>query len=218
MNLIEVVKTRYATKKFDASKKINDADFDKIKTLLRYSPSSINSQPWHFIIAQTVAAKLRFSQAAQDKYKANEPKILDASHVILFCAKTKIDQTYLEKITEQESLDGRFTSPESKEQALKVREFYLGLHTKEFDDLACWSQNQVYMNWGTVLLGAGILNIDAVPIEGVDLAVLNEDFNLSSRGLKAVGMVALGYRSEADFNANLPKSRLPEEDIFTILD
>ena len=31
MNLIEVVKTRYATKKFDASKKINDADFDKIK-------------------------------------------------------------------------------------------------------------------------------------------------------------------------------------------
>jgi len=66
-------------------------------------------------------------------------------------------------------------------------------------------------------LSAGALGIDAVPIEGVDLDVLNQVFDLLSQGLKAVAVVALGYQAEDDFNAQLPKSRLPEEELFTCL-
>lgn len=218
MNLLDVLQKRYATKKFNADKKICEKDFEKIKALLRFSPSSINSQPWHFIIADNETAKERFSLAAQGPYKANESKIKNASHVVLFCAKTNIDSDYLEKITEQENIDGRFATEEAKQQANKIRQFYLDLHNDHaVDDVKYWSQNQVYMNWGTVLLGAGLLGIDAVPIEGVDLAWLNKEFSLQEKDLNALGMVALGYRSKDDFNAKLPKSRLPEEQIFTFL-
>ncbi|MEA1989928.1 MAG: oxygen-insensitive NAD(P)H nitroreductase [Pseudomonadota bacterium] len=217
MNIVEVAKARYATKKFDASKRISNEDFSQIKALLRLSPSSINSQPWHFIIADSAEGKQQIAKGAEGAYSANHPKILDASHVVLFCAKTEISDDYLQKITNQEDLDGRFPKPEGKALALKVRGFYTDLHRQDWNDVECWIQKQVYLNIGTILLGAGTLGIDAVPIEGVDLEVLNQEFDLASQGLIAVAVVALGYQAEDDFNAQLPKSRLPEDELFTCL-
>jgi len=217
MKLSEVLETRYATKKFDASKRITEADFKQIKALLRLSPSSINSQPWHFIIADDLEGKQRLAKGAEGVYSANQPKMMDASHVILFCAKTEMSDEYLERITDQEEMDGRFPQSEAKETALKVRSFYTDLHRKEWQDVDCWTQKQVYLNMGTILLGAGVLGIDAVPIEGVDLDVMNQEFDLASQGLTAVAVVALGYQAADDANAKLPKSRLPEDAIFTCL-
>ena len=67
------------------------------------------------------------------------------------------------------------------------------------------------------LLGAAALEIDATPIEGFDRAALDEELGLRQRGLTAVVLAALGYRSADDFNADLPKSRLPAEEIFEFL-
>jgi nitroreductase/dihydropteridine reductase len=217
MNLIEIAKSRYATKKFDASRRITDELFEQIKGLLRFSPSSVNSQPWHFVIADKPETKNRMSKGTQGVYSANEPKVLDASHVILFCVKTEINDDYLLHLLENEDKDGRFPNPESKEMVKKVRDFYADLHRKELNDVPSWLEKQVYLNLGTVLLGAGVLGLDAVPIEGVDVDLLNEEFGLSEQGYRAVALMALGYRAEDDFNATLPKSRLAEDEIFTVL-
>ncbi|MDG4813437.1 oxygen-insensitive NAD(P)H nitroreductase [Hydrogenovibrio sp. 3SP14C1] len=217
MNLVEIAQTRYATKKFDGSKRIPSEVFDQIKALLRLSPSSVNSQPWHFVIAETPESRKRMSQGTQGVYSANESKVLDASHVILFCAKTEMDDNYLLHLLESEDKDGRFPSPESKEMVKKVRAFYADLHRQDLNDTQSWMEKQVYLNMGTILLGAGVLGVDSVPIEGVDVAVLNEEFDLINQGYTAMTMMALGYRDEEDLNAALPKSRLPEEEIFTIL-
>lgn len=217
MILNDILTKRYATKKFDASKRLSEEQFNHIKSLLRLSPSSINSQPWHFVIADSEAGKARIAKAAEGAYAANYPKIMEASHVVLFCAKTDITHDDLQKITDQEEQDGRFPKAEAKELALKVRHFYLDLHRQQNNDVACWLQNQVYLNIGNLLLGASLLKVDAVPIEGVDLDVLNQEFDLASQGLTAVAVVALGFHAEDDFNAQLPKSRLPEKDLFTFL-
>lgn len=217
MNLIEVAKSRYATKKFDSGRSIPHEVFEQIKSLLQLSPSSVNSQPWHFIIADSEAGKQRLSRGTQGVYSANEAKVLDASHVILFCAKTDMDDDYLLHLLENEDKDGRFPKPESKEMVKKVRAFYADLHRKELQDTQCWMEKQVYLNMGTILLAAGVLGVDAVPIEGVDVKVLNEEFDLIRQGFTAVAMIALGYRDEEDFNADLPKSRLPQAELFTVL-
>lgn len=217
MNLIEVAKKRYATKKFDSSKRIDDELFEQIKGLLRFSPSSVNSQPWHFIIADNLEAKKRLTKGTQGAFSANESKVLDASHAILFCAKTQMDDVFLQHLADNEDNDGRFANPEGKEMVKKVRAFYADIHRNELNDTESWMQKQVYLNMGTILLGAGVLGLDAVPIEGIDIPVLNEEFNLPKKGFTAVAMIALGYRHAEDFNASLPKSRLPENEIFTIL-
>ena len=61
MNITEIVRQRYSTKSFDPSKKIAAEDFAHIEAALRNSPSSVNMQPWHFIITDDEAGKTRIA-------------------------------------------------------------------------------------------------------------------------------------------------------------
>jgi nitroreductase/dihydropteridine reductase len=76
-------------------------------------------------------------------------------------------------------------------------------------------EKQVYLALGTLLLGAAALEIDACPIEGFDVKLLNDALDLRAQGLSAVVVVALGYRAADDFNAALPKSRLPMDEVLS---
>ncbi len=217
MNLKEVALSRYSTKEFDPSKQIPKETFDHIKSLLRFSPSSVNSQPWHFVIADTPEGRARVAKGTQGMFAFNNEKVLDASHVVVFCVKTHIPDEYLDRILEVEEEDQRFVDPAVKETAQAGRATFVGLHRDEWKDADHWMEKQVYLNMGTVLLGAGALGVDAVPLEGVDVNALNEEFGLLEKGFRAVTAISFGYRSENDFNAALPKSRLREEEIFTEL-
>ena len=52
-------------------------------------------------------------------------------------------------------------------------------------------------------------------MEGVDLDALDAEFGLREKGFRALVVVSLGYRAADDFNAALPKSRLPEAEVIT---
>ena len=67
------------------------------------------------------------------------------------------------------------------------------------------------------MLAAGIEGIDATPIGGFDEQIINDELQLTEKGLVPSVLLTLGYRSENDFNAKLPKSRLSKEEIFTQL-
>ena len=60
MDIAHIALTRHTCKDYDPARKIPAEDLEKIRTLLRYAPSSVNSQPWHFFIASDSA------QAAND--------------------------------------------------------------------------------------------------------------------------------------------------------
>lgn len=209
MDIARIALSRHACKAYDPTRKIPAEQVEQLITLLRYSPSSVNSQPWHFIVVSSDAAKQRLAKAAYGHYANNEPKILNASHVVILCARTSLDDEHLAALLQQEAQDGRFPSPEGKEMQNKGRRFYVGLHRTEAKDTQQWMEKQVYLALGTLLLGAATLEIDATPIEGFDPKVVDEEFGLAARGLKCVVLAALGYRGAEDFNAKLPKSRLP---------
>ncbi|MDE1224207.1 oxygen-insensitive NAD(P)H nitroreductase [Vibrio aestuarianus] len=215
MNITAHAKTRYSTKAFDSTKRISDQHIAEIKELIRFSPSSTNAQPWHFILASSDEAKQKVAQATQGFYSFNEGKILNASHVLVFCAKTSIDENYLLDLLEVEDQDGRFSNDEVKQGQHRGRSYFVNMHRFDLKDAQHWMEKQVYLNVGTVLLGVSTLGIDAVPIEGFDAKVLDEAFALREQGLSSVVIVPLGYRSEEDFNAKLPKSRWPETTIIT---
>lgn len=217
MELIDVLKKRYSTKKFDPTKKISNEDFQCIKDLLRFSPSSVNSQPWHFVIVNTDEGKAKISKSTQGMYAFNDEKVWDASHVVVFCAKTHIDEAYVHHLLDQEEEDGRFTEPQMKKDQFSRRFTFVDIHRYELKDLQHWMEKQVYLNMGMFLLGVATLGIDAVPMEGFDAKILDNELGLREKGYTAIGLVALGYHSEDDFNVKLPKSRLSEDEIITIL-
>jgi len=216
MDIARIALTRHTCKAYDPTRKIPAEQIEQLKTLLRYAPSSVNSQPWHFVIAASDAGKARLTRSTPEgtPYFANHPKISKASHVVVLCARTAIDDAHVAALLAQEDRDGRFPTPEGKEMQNKGRTFYVGLHRQQ-QDVANWTQKQVYIALGTLLLGAAALGIDATPIEGFDPLRLDEELGLAEKGLKSVVLVALGYRSPEDFNARLPKSRLPAETVMS---
>lgn len=217
MNLVEILKNRYSVKQFDPSKTISDEKFEEVKALLRYSPSSTNIQPWHFIIANTKEGKERIAKGTQGFYQFNTAKVMDASHVIVYCAKIEADEDYMLKILEQEDKDGRFAEQQHKDMMHGGRKLFADIHKYDLKDLPHWMDKQVYLNMGVLLLGVAALGIDAVPMEGVDIKALDQEFGLREKGYMPLAVVSLGYKADTDFNAKLPKSRLPENDIITQL-
>ncbi|MFH2140181.1 MAG: oxygen-insensitive NAD(P)H nitroreductase [Pseudomonadota bacterium] len=218
MNIARIALNRHTCKAYDPARKIPPEQVEQLKTLLRYSPSSINSQPWHFIIAANEVGKARIAKSAvHGPFASNGPKILNASHVVVFCARTTMDDAHLANLLAQEDDDGRYPTPEAKAAQSKGRSFYTGLHRYDFKDTQHWMEKQVYLALGTLLLGAAALEIDATPIEGFDPRILNEELGLREQGLTSVVIATLGYRSAEDFNAKLPKSRFPMEQVISVL-
>lgn len=217
MNLIEIINNRYSTKKFDITKKISEENINQIKEILRLSASSVNLQPWHFIITSSEEGKNKISKSTEDSFAFNKEKVLEASHVIILCSKTSIDDSFLKNILDREDKDGRFANEEIKNGMHNARSYFVNTHKNQYNDLQDWVDNQVYLNLGNLLLGVAALGIDAVPMEGFDSKILDEELELSKNGLKPIAIVPIGYRSNDDFNAKLPKSRLSERELFTTI-
>ncbi|WP_341220593.1 oxygen-insensitive NAD(P)H nitroreductase [Polaribacter atrinae] len=219
MNLQELLNWRYTTKEFDTTKKITEADMAQVKNLLRMSPSSVNLQPWHFIVAETTEGKARIAKGTQGFFHFNEPKVTNASAVVLFCSKTDVDDTYFQHIAETDDQSGRFPNEEIKNGFLGAVKAFAGIHKYDLKDVQHWMEKQVYLNIGSFLLGVASLGIDATPMEGIDVKALDEEFGLREKGYTAIVAVSLGYRAESDFNTTdkTPKSRLAESEIITTI-
>lgn len=217
MELASLAKRRYTTKAFDANRKIDQQTIDLLLDQLRHSPSSVNSQPWHFVVASTEEGKARIAKGTEGGFAYNEPKVRQASHVIVLCTRTDMTEEHLQALLAQEQHDGRFRDDAAKAAQDQIRRGYVALHRYDQKDLQHWMEKQAYLALGTLLLGAASLGLDATPMEGFDFKKLDEELGLRAQGYSSLVLVSLGYRGEADFNANLPKSRLAAERVFTHL-
>ncbi|WP_151806142.1 oxygen-insensitive NAD(P)H nitroreductase [Acinetobacter bereziniae] len=217
MDLLTVAKTRYTTKAYDATKKIPQEQFERLVEILRLTPSSINIQPWHFFIADHDEAKQRIAKALVGKYAYNTPKVLDSSHTILFCTKADISEQHLADLLQQDDLSGRFKDEKAKQGQKESRSGYVSYYRNEKGDIQRWAENQTFIALGQMLLATGIEGIDATPIGGFDEAILTEELGLTEKNLIPSVIMTLGYRSDVDFNAKLPKSRLAQKDVITRL-
>ena len=217
MDLLNISKTRYTTKAYDPIRKIPQEQITRLLEILRLTPSSINIQPWHFFIADNPVAKERIAKALVGKYAYNAPKVLESSHTILFCTKADISEQHLDNLLTQDDISGRFKDSNAKQGQKDSRAGYVNYYRNEKGDIQRWAENQTFIALGQILLAAGIEGIDATPIGGFDEQIINDELQLTEKGLIPSVLLTLGYRSENDFNAKLPKSRLSKEEIFTQL-
>ncbi|MDW2334225.1 nitroreductase family protein, partial [Vibrio sp. 1069] len=81
--IIKDLNSRYTAKKYDAEKRISQEDMAIIKEAIRLSASSINSQPWKFIVIESDEAKHRFHSTFANKHQFNQPPAPPASHTNL---------------------------------------------------------------------------------------------------------------------------------------
>ncbi|BCD92520.1 hypothetical protein fh0823_26590 [Francisella halioticida] len=138
----------------------------------------------------------------------------------MLCQKTDLNDNYLEELLAQEKQDYRFPTEELKNIQRSGRKQFTSLYTYDSEVLQYWTEKQVYISLGYILLSLATLEINSTPMEGIETHVIDEAFNLREKGLKTSVIVTIGYSSENDFNTKLPKSKfpkskLPKEKIFT---
>lgn len=216
-NIATIARTRYSCKAFDPTKTIPPEQFAQLAEVLRLAPSSVNGQPWYFFVASSAEGKQRVARATPGTYSYNTPKLLDCSHAVAICVRNELDDAWLDTLLAQEIADGRLAGDEAIAKQRDTRAYYVNLHRNDYQDVPQWLEKQAYIALGMLLQGAAVLGIDACPIEGFDAQALDEALGLQQQGLRGVVLVALGYRSDKDFNASLPKSRVAAEQVFTTL-
>ena len=213
----DAARQRYATKLYDPARKVPPEVVADLLEVLRLAPSSVNSQPWHFFVAESAEARDRIARSMEPRNPYNADKTRAASHVVVFCARTHLPDAHLDNVLAHEAAAGRFASPEARAQRTAVMNEYVRLHQETRHDGPEWTARQVYLALGFFLLAAASAGVDATPIEGFNEAALDEDLNLPAQDLRSLAIVTLGYHADGDLNATAAKSRLPKDEVFTFL-
>jgi nitroreductase len=197
---------RYATKKFDATKKISPSDLDILKEAIRLTSSSYGLQPYQVLIIENpeIRAKLQPSSWGQTQ-------IVDASHLIVFANYTKIDNddidAFFRNICETRNMP--------IDPLLGYKEFMTStISKKSNEEINIWNQKQTYLALGNLLNAAADLKIDVCPMEGFVSDQYNEILGLNKLHLNASLVAAVGYRSEEDATQHYKKVRKSNKDLF----
>ncbi|WP_299002217.1 NAD(P)H-dependent oxidoreductase [uncultured Shewanella sp.] len=214
--ILSDLNSRYTTKRYDPSKKVSPENMQIIYEAMRLSASSINSQPWKFIVIESEQAKQRMHDTFINKFQFNQPHIKSCSHVILFAYNPRYTREDYAKVVDKSILDKR-VKLEDREQAFGGFAF-VDINTNEKGNNAHWTKAQTYLALGNTLHTLARLGIDSTTMEGVDSEMIGKAFEKELKGYQCDVALAIGYHHiDEDYNVNLPKSRLSTEDVLQVL-
>ncbi|WP_329351588.1 NAD(P)H-dependent oxidoreductase [Vibrio natriegens] len=215
--IIQDLNRRYTAKKYDASKRISQQDMDVIKEAIRLSASSINSQPWKFIVIESDEAKQRFHDTFANMHQFNQPHAKEASHIILFAHNPKFTKDDYRKVVDVEVSSGHLPA-EMYDNMLNGAFGFAESQTNELGFNGHWTKAQTYIALGNTLHVLARLGIASTPMEGVDPEMIGKIFEKELDGYVCEFALAMGYHLEGqDYNYGLPKSRLAAEDVLVTL-
>ncbi|MDM8569495.1 NAD(P)H-dependent oxidoreductase [Thiotrichales bacterium HSG1] len=204
--IIEDLLWRHTTKKYDASRKVSQNDLDLLFEAIRLSASSINSQPWKFIVIESRAAKERMHKTFAQKFQFNQAHVFDSSHIILFAHNPHYVRDDYAEIVDN-GIEDKRTKPENRNDAFGSFMF-AELNTDKTGNTGIWTKAQTYIALGNALHTLARLRIDSTPMEGIDTTLVNEEFKKELDGYQCDVALAIGYHHpQEDYNAKLPKSR-----------
>ena len=207
--LIENLKWRYATKKFEASKKVNEADLELIKNAIQLSASSYGLQLYKVLIIENKELRSKLKSAAFD-----QPQITDSSHLIVFCNYKKVKSEQVDEFLQLKANAQQIDLNDLKDYGDQMKNKVAGMTDAALTE---WTSKQVYIALGNLLAACAELKIDACPIEGFNRQQFNEILDLDKKELNAAVLATIGYRSEKDKYQHLPKVRKPKELLFEMI-
>jgi len=206
MELIKNLKWRYATKHFDAAKKVENKDLEKLKEAVQLSVSSYGLQLYKILIIEDKDLREKLKPASW-----GQNQITDASHLFIFCNYTNVEDkhvdNYLELTAESngistDSLDGYGDFMKGK------------ISEMENGELENWTRRQTYLALGNLLNACAELKIDACPMEGFESEKYNEILGLTKHNLNVAVIAPIGYRSKNDDTQFRPKVRKSLTELF----
>jgi nitroreductase len=194
-DLLSSLRHRYATKQFDAAKKIEPGVWSALEQSLVLTPSSFGLQPWKFIII--TSSELR-EQLVPHAW--NQRQVADCSHLVVMAVQRSVDEAYIDRFIAR-TAEVRGIAVESLAGYRGMMAGARGMMTVE------WAAKQAYIALGQFMLAAATLGIDTCPMEGFLPDKFDEILGLAEHGLTTAVLCPAGYRAAEDKYATLPKVR-----------
>jgi nitroreductase len=204
--LLENLNWRYATKKFDATKKVSAEDLNTLKEAVRLSASSYGLQPYKVIIVENPEIREQLKAAGY-----GQTQITDASQLFIFAndlnAGAESVDAYIQDISET-----RGVPVDALAGFADMMKGTIANLSQEAKNI--WTAKQTYIALGTLLAAAAELKIDATPMEGFNAAAFNEILGFDKLGLNASVIATVGYRHDEDDTQHYKKVRKSHENLF----
>jgi nitroreductase / dihydropteridine reductase len=198
-------KWRYATKKFDTSKKVSESDFNTILEALQLTATGYGLQPYKFIVVKNETVREQLQGQAY-----GQTPVTEASHFLVLAAKTTLSNDYIDKYVALNETIRKMEAGSLSGFGDMMKGSFNG---KSSADVTSWSSKQCYIALGTLLDVCASMKIDALPMEGFNAKGFNEVLGLEAKELTAAVVCAIGYRSEEDKYQFAPKVRKALSDL-----
>jgi len=204
--MLDHLKWRYATKKFDTTKKVSPSDLETLKEAVNLTASSYGLQAYKVLNIVNPEVREKLKPASW-----NQPQITDASNLFVFCAFTD----YTDKDVDEYVALAAKTRGLDPESLKGFGDFLKGnMNSMPADVKKAWLARQPYLALGNLMTTAASMKIDVCPMEGFDVVQYNEILGLNEKGLSAVCIGAVGYRSAEDEQQHWAKVRKDVNDLF----
>ncbi len=217
MNIIDSLKWRYATKKFDPDKKVSDTDIATLKEAVRLTPSSYGFQLYKVIVVT--------DQKIKDKlYKESyyQSQIRDCSHLFVFCSYKTVDSKHIDEFIDlmeqgrqQDHERAYIDKMKSKAKIMlygTIAKADIGRRDKS--EALHWMQKQCYLAISQLMVACADMRIDSCPFEGFSTEAYDKILDLGDKNLTSTVLLPVGYRTEDDRHQFRTKVRKPLDKLF----
>ena len=199
--ILDDLSWRYATKKFDNTKKLSDEQLNLLKEGFNLTASSYGLQPVSLVVIENQDLKEKLVAHSME-----QEQVANASHLLVFCVQTKIDSVYIndyfKRVQEIRNTPDQVLAP--------FKDFLLNdFKNKDASEIKLWATKQAYLAMGNLLTICAVEKIDACPMEGFIPEEYDKMLGLKERGLQSVLIMPVGYRAQDDPFTSFKKVRKP---------
>ena len=208
--LLQALEWRYATKIFDAAKKIPADVWAALEKTLVLTPTSYGLQPYQFLVVQDAAKR-----AALLPHSWGQKQVVDCSQFVVFTARTEMKKADVDKLIARISrVRGVPAESMTPYWNMMIGDVVNGPRGKSAHE---WAARLSYIALGNLMTAAALLGVDACPTEGLVPAEYDKILNLNGSGYATVMACALGYRAAADKYASLAKVRYATAELVRVV-
>lgn len=201
MNIISSLEWRYATKKFDPSKKLSNQQIETLKKAFNLTATSFGLQPLKMIVIN--------NKELQEKFVPHsyfQRQVADASHLLVLCIENDTTSTDINSYFDLEKKVRGVDEAVISDFRKQLVDMY---KNKTVEERNLSSIYQTYIALGNLMTVCALEKIDACPIEGFIPSKVDELLNLSAQNLKSILLLPVGYRDENDIMSTMKKVRKP---------
>jgi len=198
--ILDDLKWRYACKRFDNTRKIEEHDLQILLESLNLTATSLGMQLLKCVVVENQELK---EQLVQHAY--GQRQVADCSHVLVLCRYISVDQTAVDEYVSRTATIRNMDVHGDKMQGFK-RMIETTMQMPE-NERVNWMNYQAYIALGNLLTVCASMRIDACPMEGFVPAKVDELLDFKAMGLASVLLCPIGFRHEEDPYASQPKVR-----------